>query len=67
MEGARIEYRRGVVTEWYENRPEGLEQGFTLNEKVGGAGALAMLIQVTGYIKPLLAADGQAIHFPACI
>ncbi len=26
----RIEYRRGALAEWYDNRPEGLEQGFTL-------------------------------------
>src|SRR6185295_647122 len=26
----RVEYRRGPVTEWYENRPGGLEQGFTI-------------------------------------
>ncbi|MDD2769298.1 MAG: hypothetical protein PHT19_11225 [Methylococcus sp.] len=29
-QGQRLEYRRGGITEWYENRPEGLEQGFTL-------------------------------------
>jgi len=27
--GARVEYRRGNVTEWYVNGPLGLEQGFT--------------------------------------
>jgi len=26
----RVEYRRGTLTEWYENGPFGLEQGFTL-------------------------------------
>ena len=29
-ENERVEYRRGPVTEWYENRPAGLEQGFTI-------------------------------------
>ena len=28
----RVEYRRGPVTEWYVNRPRGLEQGFELKE-----------------------------------
>ena len=28
----RVEYRRGPVTEWYANRPGGLEQGFELRE-----------------------------------
>jgi hypothetical protein len=26
VDGARIEYHRGQVVEWYENKPEGLEQ-----------------------------------------
>jgi hypothetical protein len=37
--GRRLEYRRGAVTEWYENRPEGLEQGFTIaGDRVQGSG-----------------------------
>jgi len=32
LEEERVEYRRGPVTEWYVNRPEGLEQGFELKE-----------------------------------
>ncbi len=31
-ERGRVEYRRGPVTEWYQNRPGGLEQGFTIAE-----------------------------------
>ena len=27
-DGNRVEYRRGLLTEWYSNRPDGLEQGF---------------------------------------
>lgn len=34
--GARVEYRRGGVCEWYENRPEGLEQGFTIERPPDG-------------------------------
>lgn len=30
VDGTRVEYRHGTVTEWYENRAEGIEQGFTL-------------------------------------
>jgi hypothetical protein len=29
----RVEYRRGLLTEWYVNGPLGLEQGFTLDER----------------------------------
>jgi hypothetical protein len=28
----RVEYRRGMLTEWYVNGPMGLEQGFTLTQ-----------------------------------
>jgi hypothetical protein len=31
----RVEYRRGGLTEWYENGPMGLEQGFILAEPPG--------------------------------
>lgn len=29
----RVEYRRGVLTEWYVNGPAGLEQGFTVGKR----------------------------------
>jgi len=29
--GARIDYRRGALAEWYENSPRGLKQGFVLD------------------------------------
>src|SRR5580658_1976039 len=31
----RVEYRRGLLTEWYVNGPAGLEQGFTINQPPG--------------------------------
>jgi hypothetical protein len=43
--GSRVAYRRGPVTEWYENRAEGLEQGFQIkgdrcqDSGVGGRGS----------------------------
>ncbi|HEY6273748.1 MAG TPA: FG-GAP repeat protein, partial [Terriglobales bacterium] len=30
----RVEYRRGPLTEWYVNGPLGLEQGFTIRERL---------------------------------
>ena len=36
-EKERVEYRRGPVTEWYVNRPGGLEQGFELEEPQASA------------------------------
>lgn len=62
--GQRLEYRRGAVTEWYENRPEGLEQGFTLAEPPApGAEALVLSLAVDGGLKPQIASRSHAIEF----
>jgi len=63
VRGPRIEYLRGGVVEWYENRPQGLEQGFTINEKIKGKGFLKLSLDITGNVKPALSKDGQAIDF----
>ncbi|MDD2770485.1 MAG: hypothetical protein PHT19_17335, partial [Methylococcus sp.] len=48
----RLEYRRGAVTEWYENRPEGLEQGFTLaRPPVAGAASIELRLSASGDLK----------------
>ena len=47
----RVEYRRGELTEWYENRPAGLEQGFTLAHRPGmndGNSPLIVSMHVSG-------------------
>jgi hypothetical protein len=38
----RVEYRHGMLTEWYVNGPLGLEQGFTLSERPHRARAAAL-------------------------
>ena len=63
VEGARIEYNRGPVMEWYENMPEGLEQGFTLNQKIEGKSPLSLLVRIEGDIKPVLSDNAQAVDF----
>gem|GEM_PF-3235216 len=35
-DGRRIEYKKGLVTEWYENQAAGVEQGFTIHKATGG-------------------------------
>ena len=60
----RLEYRRGQLTEWYENRPDGLEQGFTFAERPGTARAgepLVITLQVTGNLQPALSTQGDAV------
>ncbi len=42
-EGNRVEFHFGDdLTEWWINRPDGLEQGFTVPRAPGGAGALVL-------------------------
>src|SRR5262245_18734575 len=48
FDGARVEIERGSLVEWYDNRPEGLEQGFTLAERPEGSGELWLEIQLSG-------------------
>jgi uncharacterized repeat protein (TIGR01451 family) len=62
-EKERVEYRRGPVTEWYENRPEGLEQGFTIAKAPAeGTGVLlAIELAVEGGLD--VAVDGDSASF----
>jgi len=45
-EGNRVELRRKKLTEWFVNRPQGLEHGFDIFQKPGGKGELRLAIQV---------------------
>jgi hypothetical protein len=56
-DGARVEYRRGPLTEWYLNETRGLEQGFTLSERPAhaGAGPLTLELGLSGDLRPVLA------------
>lgn len=74
--GNRIEYERaassieagGRVVEWYVNKSEGIEQGFTLDAPpVRGAGAgadepLRLVVEVSGDLRARAAADGQSVE-----
>lgn len=60
----RIEFRRGPIAEWYENRPAGLEQGFTLEEPPKAGTDWAVLrVAVAGGLAPSPAEDGQSVTF----
>jgi len=63
VNGSRIEFHRGDVVEWYENKPDGLEQGFTVNKKPKGNGPLYLSLDIGGNIRPILSKDGQTVHF----
>jgi len=52
-EGRRIEYRRGALTEWYVNGPQGVQQGFTVAEPLSvGAGAVIVDVDLATNLLP---------------
>ncbi len=70
VDGNRLEYRRGALTEWYINTPLGLEQGFTLAappegkcKRNRGGEPLVLELAVSGCSAPTLDGDGQALTF----
>jgi len=64
VQGNRIEYRRGALTEWYVNDEHGLKQGFTLHTPPPQAeGALVLTLTWSGNLQPAMSADEQAIDW----
>jgi hypothetical protein len=60
--GARVVYQRDGWSEWYENSAKGLEQGFTVEQRPAGEGALQIIGGFSEGLRPELRADG-AIDF----
>jgi hypothetical protein len=64
----RVEYRRGLLTEWYVNDGRGLEQGFTFDSAspvpVGSQGPPPLVVELGlhGSLSPAMSLDG-AIAF----
>ena len=63
-EGARAEYAydSGLV-EWYMNRPDGIEQGFTIAARPEGKGELIVAGRYPEGIRAEAASDGSYIDF----
>jgi hypothetical protein len=63
----RVVYSRPGVSEWYENGPLGLEQGFTIDRapRAGQSGALTLAIGLTGNARPSLSPGGESVVFNA--
>lgn len=61
--GARVEYQRVAFTEWYENRPDGIEQGFTLTSPPSGGGLVVLELRRTEALSAELVADGRSVIF----
>jgi hypothetical protein len=65
VDGTRVAYRwTAPVTEWFVNRPEGLEHGFTIATRPGGGSGNARLrlaMRVTGNLRAAVNPDGQGL------
>ena len=53
--GARVTYRRDGWSEWYENSPKGLEQGFTIERRPEGEGP----VRIAGDFPSVLHAQAR--------
>jgi hypothetical protein len=51
-DGARTEYRRGPITEWYVNERRGLEQWFAIDQRPDGTGPFELTLRVEGGLTP---------------
>ncbi len=60
-DGARVSYARRGLIEWYENKEEGVEQGFTVRERPGSAGALRIEGEIGGDLRAELRAGEAAV------
>ena len=67
IEGNRITYERGNISEWYINGRRGLEQGFTLaappGTKEDSGDLLVMALSLSGDLMPKWRTEGEAVAF----
>ena len=58
---SRVVYHHGPVglVEWYENRKDGLEQGFNVHDRPAGTGPLTIIGSIGGGLRPELRDDGE--------
>ncbi len=59
----RTVYRRAGLSEWYANGPLGLEQGFTLQHRPAGRGALTFTVELGGSLASGARQHGQTVSF----
>jgi hypothetical protein len=59
--GTRVTYAWLGLEEWYENRKEGVEQGFTVLERPAGEGPLYIAGTLGGSLRPECRSGAQAI------
>jgi hypothetical protein len=59
--GSRVAYERGVLTEWFESGPHGLQQGFDVPRRPAGTGELELALAVEGLVPELRGPDHVAL------
>jgi len=63
-QGRRVELGRGRgLTEWYENSPRGLEQGFTIASRPEGEGEVMLRMILSGGLEARTATGAQSVTF----
>jgi hypothetical protein len=65
LDGNRVTIDRGNVQEWYVNRPDGLEQGFTLAAPPDGATGekITLSMTLTGDLQARWKVEGKSVQF----
>ena len=63
FDGSHVTYDHGAFDEWYENGPQGLEQGFTIREKPPGRGALRIVGSFGERLHARFRPDEAAVDF----
>jgi len=60
----RLEYRRPGITEWFVNGEEGLEHGFTIQHRPGGAeGELSLQLRQRGELVAEHESEGRSVLY----
>jgi hypothetical protein len=59
----RLDYDRGVLTEWYRDTALGMEQGFTIQQPPGGRGPLALHLDLSTNLTGTADTDGRGLSF----
>jgi hypothetical protein len=60
--GSRVTYHRPDFDEWYDNTPQGLEQGFTVHAPPPGEGPLCLAGRLAGSLHAELSAEAGAVE-----
>jgi hypothetical protein len=61
-ERARVTYDRGEFSEWYENRPAGVEQGFDVSHPPLGEGPVCFEARVSSDLAVTLSSESGAVE-----